>query len=45
VREFSSVPIIFLTSLNSQKDIEKGFFTGADDYIQTILFKRAIFEN
>ncbi len=33
VREFSSVPIIFLTSLNSQKDIEKGFLTGADDYI------------
>jgi len=33
VREFSTVPIIFLTSLNSQNDIEKGFVSGADDYI------------
>ena len=33
IREFSSVPIIFLTSLNSQDDIENGFISGADDYI------------
>jgi len=33
IRTFSTVPIIFLTSLNSQDDIEKGFISGADDYI------------
>lgn len=33
IRENSSVPIIFLTSLNSEKDIEKGFLNGGDDYI------------
>ncbi len=33
IREFSSVPIIFLTSLDSQKDVEKGFLLGGDDYI------------
>lgn len=33
VREFSDIPIIFLTSLDSQKDIEKGFLSGGDDYI------------
>ena len=34
IRKFSDVPIIFLTSLDSQKDIEKGFISGADDYIK-----------
>jgi len=33
IRSFSDVPIIFLTSLDSQKDIEKGFLSGADDYL------------
>ena len=33
IRSFSEVPIIFLTSLDSQKDIEKGFLSGADDYL------------
>jgi len=33
VREFSNVPIIFLTSLEAQKDIEKAFLNGGDDYI------------
>ncbi len=33
IREFSEVPIVFLTSLDSQKDIEKGFLNGGDDYI------------
>ena len=33
VREIKDIPIIFLTSLNTQKDIEKGFLSGADDYI------------
>jgi len=33
IREFSDVPIIFLTSLDSQKDIQKGFLSGGDDYI------------
>jgi len=34
IRKFKSTPIIFLTSLDSQKDIEKGFLSGADDYIK-----------
>ena len=34
IRKFSDIPIIFLTSLNTQKDIEKGFLSGADDYIK-----------
>jgi len=33
IREFSDIPIIFLTSLDSQKDIQKGFLSGGDDYI------------
>jgi DNA-binding response OmpR family regulator len=33
IREFSNVAIIFLTSLDTQKDIERGFENGADDYI------------
>ncbi len=32
--EFSKIPIIFLTSLDSQKDIERGFLSGGDDYIR-----------
>lgn len=34
IREFSSVPIVFLTSLDGQKDVEKGFGSGGDDYIK-----------
>ncbi len=33
IRKNSTVPIIFLTSLNSSKDIEKGFLSGGDDYL------------
>ncbi|EDM23595.1 response regulator transcription factor [Caminibacter mediatlanticus TB-2] len=33
IREFKDTPIIFLTSLNTQKDIEKGFLSGGDDYL------------
>lgn len=33
IREFSNIPIIFLTSLDSEKDIEEGFLSGADDYM------------
>ena len=33
VREFSTTPIIFLTSLDAQKDVEKGFEHGGDDYM------------
>jgi DNA-binding response OmpR family regulator len=33
IRSFSTIPVIFLTSLNSQNDIEKGFLLGGDDYI------------
>ena len=33
IREFSDIPIIFLTSLDSQKDIQNGFLSGGDDYI------------
>jgi len=31
--EYSNIPIIFLTALNSADDIVKGFQLGADDYI------------
>ncbi len=34
VREFSKVPIIFLTSLDGEKDVEEGFLSGGDDYIR-----------
>ncbi len=34
IRCFKDTPIIFLTSLDTQKDIEKGFLSGADDYIK-----------
>ena len=33
IRKFSNIPIIFLTSLDSEIDIEKGFLSGGDDYI------------
>ncbi|WP_456393744.1 response regulator transcription factor [Nitratifractor sp.] len=33
IRSFSDVPILFLTSLNAQRDIEKGFRSGGDDYL------------
>ncbi len=34
IRKFSKIPIIFLTSLDGEKDIEKGFLSGGDDYIR-----------
>ena len=34
IRKFKTTPIIFLTSLDREKDIEKGFLSGADDYIK-----------
>jgi len=34
IRKFTNVPIIFITSLDSEKDIEKGFLSGGDDYIK-----------
>ncbi len=34
IRRFSNVPILFLTSLDSEKDVEKGFLSGGDDYIK-----------
>ena len=34
IRKFSNIPIIFLTSLDSVKDIEQGFLSGGDDYIK-----------
>ncbi len=33
IRENSNAPIIFLTSLDGEKDIERGFLSGGDDYI------------
>jgi DNA-binding response OmpR family regulator len=33
IREFSEIPIIFITSLNSLDDIENGFILGGDDYL------------
>ena len=34
IRDFSNIPIIFLTSLDSSKDIENGFLSGGDDYMK-----------
>jgi len=34
IREFSNTPIIFITSLNEEKDVENGFLSGGDDYIK-----------
>jgi len=34
IRKTSNVPIIFITSLDAQIDVEKGFLSGADDYIK-----------
>jgi len=34
IRKFSDVPIIFITSLDGEKDVEKGFLSGGDDYIR-----------
>jgi len=34
IREFSNVPIIFITSLDGEKDVEEGFLSGGDDYIR-----------
>jgi DNA-binding response OmpR family regulator len=33
IRKFSTIPIIFLTSLSSEKDVENGFMYGGDDYM------------
>lgn len=33
IRGFSSTPIIFLTSLDAQKDVERGLEQGGDDYM------------
>ena len=37
IRKFSKTPIIFLTSLDSEKDVEKGFLSGGDDYIKGLI--------
>ena len=34
IRKHKNTPIIFLTSLDSEKDVEKGFLSGGDDYIR-----------
>ncbi len=34
VREFTKSPIIFITSLDSEDDMEEGFLSGGDDYIR-----------
>jgi len=34
IRSFSDTPIIFITSLDGEKDVEKGFLSGGDDYIR-----------
>ena len=34
IRRFKKTPIIFLTSLDGEKDIERGFLSGGDDYIR-----------
>jgi len=34
IRKFKNTPIIFLTSLDSEEDVEKGFLSGGDDYIK-----------
>ncbi len=34
LREFSKTPIIFITSLDGERDVEEGFLSGGDDYIK-----------
>ncbi len=34
IRKSSNVPAIFITSLNSVEDVERGFLVGGDDYIR-----------
>ncbi len=34
IRKYTKSPIIFITSLDSEKDVEKGFLSGGDDYIR-----------
>ncbi|WP_456479049.1 response regulator transcription factor [Nautilia sp.] len=34
IRGFTDVPIIFITSLSDEKDVENGFLSGGDDYIR-----------
>jgi DNA-binding response OmpR family regulator len=34
IRKFKNTPVIFLTSLDSEKDVEEGFLSGGDDYIR-----------
>ncbi|WP_024788256.1 MULTISPECIES: response regulator transcription factor [unclassified Lebetimonas] len=34
IRKFKNTPVIFLTSLDSEKDVEEGFLSGGDDYIK-----------
>ncbi len=34
IREFTKSPIIFITSLDGEKDMEEGFLSGGDDYIR-----------
>ncbi len=34
IRQFTDVPIVFITSLDGEKDVEKGFLSGGDDYIR-----------
>jgi DNA-binding response OmpR family regulator len=34
IRGFTDVPVIFITSLDGEKDVEKGFLSGGDDYIR-----------
>ena len=33
IRKSSNIPIIFLTSLSGQSDVENGFISGGDDYL------------
>jgi two-component system OmpR family response regulator len=34
IRKFKNTPVVFLTSLDGAKDVEKGFLSGGDDYIK-----------
>jgi two-component system OmpR family response regulator len=34
IRKFKNTPVVFLTSLDGEKDVEKGFLSGGDDYIK-----------
>ena len=42
IREFSDVPIVFLSALGEEADLLKGFGAGADDYVVKPFFSKEL---